>query len=812
MDSIFHDVRYAFRILKRSPGFALIAALTVALGIGATTTIFSTVNAVLLKPPPGVRDAGGLVRLYRIAEDGSSFHNISYPNYLAYRAANTGLSDLAATSLQVVVAADGGEPEAIFGLLVSSNFFNLIGVRPALGRFFAVNDRAAAAEREVVLSYGTWTRRFGGDPSIIGRTLHLSRVPFTVVGVAQEGFRGPNSMVDVGVWLPIEVAPELANGRDLHSRADMWIDPFGRRGPGANVESIEAALNRISANLRAEFPENNPDYGVDVWSYRPIGTRAFGPAMGFSLFLFLISGTVLLIACLNVGSMLLARAAQRGKEMAMRLALGAGRRRLVRQLLTESVLLFAIGGAGGVVIALYVTRLLSAYQLPIDLPLVIDFTPDTRALAFSLAVALVTGLAFGLAPALHVTRHDLQASLRAGSAAGSVPRSRLRSAFVVTQVAGSALLLIGAGLFARGLARAGSVDLGFEPDAVHALSLELDSFDYTEERAVGLYRDIMERVAQLPHVQTVGATHSPPVTLGGRSSTFDVVGRPPADEDERPETDFARVTPGYFEALRIPIVDGRGFAEADRRDAVKVAIVNETFARRSWPDASPLGRGIRLGALDDEELEVVGVARNAKYRTLTEDPRAMVYVPYEQWPYLSLVVLVRLERPGVNIAGPLRDIVRDLDPALPLDANAAYRELMGIAMLPSRAAALFTTVFGAVGLLLAALGLYGVLAFAVTRRTREIGIRIALGARSGAVRASVIRGGVKLVGAGLAIGFLAAGAIMQLMRGLLYGVSPTDPITFVGIALLLMVVAVAAAYLPAWRATRIDPVEALRAE
>lgn len=812
MESIVQDVRYAFRILKRSPGFSLIAALTVALGIGATTTIFSTVNAVLLKPPPGVRDAGELVRLYRVAQDGSSFHEISYPNYLEYRAANTGLVELAATAVQGVVLSDVGEPEAMFGLLVSGNFFELIGVKPALGRVFTADDQAAAAGREVILSYGMWARRFGSDPSIIGRTVHLNRVPFTVIGITEEGFRGPNSMVDIGVWLPIEVAPELGAGRDLRSRADTWVDPFGRRSPGASVERVEAALNRISANLRSEYPEDNPDYGVDVWSYRPIGTRAFGPAMGFSLFLFLISGTVLLIACLNVGSMLLARSTQRDKEMAMRLALGAGRRRLVRQLLTESVLLFAAGGAGGVLIALYVTRLLSAYQLPVDVPLVLDFTPDVTALVFSLAVALVTGLAFGLAPALQVTRRDLQVSLRAGSTAGGAPRSRLRSAFVVTQVAGSALLLIGAGLFARGLARAGSVELGFQPDGVHALSMELENFDYDEERAVAFYSDLMERVVRLPEVQSVGATNWPPVTLGGRSSTFEVAGRPPLDEDERPQTDLARVTPGYFETFRIPVVGGRGFAEADRRDAVRVAIVNETFARRNWPDESPLGKRIRLGALEDEELEIVGIARDAKYRTLTEDPRALVYVPHEQWPSLSLVVLMRVERPGVNMAGQLRQVVRDLDDALPIDANLAYRELMGIAMLPSRAAALFTTVFGAVGLLLAALGLYGLLAFAVTRRTREIGVRMALGARRGAVRALVIRNGVKLVGIGLAIGFLLAGAVMRLVRGLLFGLSPTDPITFVGIAALLVAVAVAAAFLPAWRATRIDPVEALRAE
>jgi predicted permease len=810
VESILHDIRYAVRVFKRSPGFVVVAALTVALGIGATTTIFSAVNAVLLRPPPGVRDAEGLVRVYRIAEDGSSFNEMSYPNYLAYREADTGLSDLAATAVQAVVLGGELEPEAIFGILVSGNFFSMIGVRPALGRFFT-SDPSAAAERVVVLSHAIWTRRFGQDSSVIGRTVQLNRIPFTVVGVTEEGFRGPNSMVAVGVWLPVEAAPALVAGLDLHSRTDTWIDAFGRRAPGVSAERAETALNRVSAVLRAEFPEDNPDHGVDVWPYRPIGSRAFGPAMGFSLFLFLISGTVLLIACLNVGGMLLARAAARGKEMAMRLALGAGRPRVIRQLLTESIMLFLLGGAGGVLVALYVTRLMNAYQLPFDVPLVLDFSPDTRALLFSLAVALVTGLAFGLAPALHVTRGDLQSTLRAGSAAGT-PRSRLRSAFVVAQVAGSALLLVGAGLFARGLARAGSVELGFEPDGVQALSTELELYGYDEAGAVGFYRGLVERVAQLPDVESVGAIDMPPVTFGGRSSAFDIVDRPTADEEARPETDYARVTPGYFDAFRIPISGGRAFGEADRSGAVPVAIVNETFARRNWPEQNPLGRRIRLSALDDAELEVVGVARNAKYRTLTEEPRAMVYVPYEQWPTTSMVVLARHGRRAANIRSAMREAARELDAALPVDANVPYRDFMGIAMMPSRAAALFTTVFGGVGLLLAALGLYGILAFQVAQRTREIGIRMALGAGTGAVRAFVMRGGLKLVGIGLGIGFLIALAVTRLVRGLLYGVNPTDPVTFAAIALLLVGVALAASFVPAWRATRVDPLESLRAE
>jgi predicted permease len=813
MESILQDIRYAIRILKRSPGFTFVAALTVALGVGATATIFSVVNAVLLRPPPGIRNASELVRLYRIAEDGSSFNDLSYPNYRDYRDGDTGLSDLAATAVLAVVMSGDAEPEAMFGVLVSHNFLNMLGVRPALGRFFLPEeDRSPGTHLVAVLSHGTWMRRFGGDSSIVGRTIHLSRRTFTVVGVTQEGFRGPNSMVDVGVWLPIHAALAIDDEVDMESRALTWIDIFGRRAPGVTLEQVSAALNRISANLRAEFPEGNPDYGIDVRRYTPISPRAFGPAMAFSLFLFVISGTVLLIACLNVGSMLLARAARRGKEMAMRLALGAARTRVIRQLLTESILLFVLGGAGGVLITVYMTGLLSTFQLPVDVPLVIDFAPDLRALVFSLVVAMITGLVFGLAPALHVTKPDLQARLRAGSGTGVGARSRLRSAFVMAQVAGSALLLIGAGLFARGLARAGSVDIGFEPDNVHALSMELGVYGYSEERAVTFYRDLLERASLLPEVESVVLINMPPVTLGGRATTFAVVGREPAEEVDRLETDFARVTPGYFETFRIPVLRGRRFSETDRDGAVLVVIVNETFARRNWPTESPIGRRIQLRALDDAELEIVGVARNAKYRTLTEDPRPMVYVPYAQWPSTDMVMLARVARSGPSVARSFREVVRDLDADLPIDANVPYRDLMGIAMLPSRAGALFTTVFGVIGTVLASLGLYGVLAFAVTQRTREIGVRMALGAEAGKVRAVILRDGVKLAAIGLAIGFAIALAVTRLLRGLLYGLSPTDPITFGGIALLLIGVALAASYLPALRATRVNPIEALRAE
>jgi predicted permease len=813
MEAIFQDLQYAFRVLKEAPGFTVIAALTIGLGIGATTTIFSVVNAVLLRAPSGVRDAGELVRVYRIAEDGSSFNSLSYPNYRDYRDGDNGLTSLAGMSMVGVTIAGSVKPEIAVGFLVTHNFFDVVGVRPALGRLFLPEDDEPGTPLVAVLSHATWKRRFGAGSSIVGQSIRLNRHTFTVVGVTQEGFRGPVSLLDIGAWLPMSAAPAMNDDHQMNSRRHTWVDALGRRSPGVTPSQASAALNRISDNLRAAFPDDNPDYGVDVQRYAPVSRRAFGPAAAFSAFLFVMSGTVLLIASVNVASMLLSRATQRRREMALRLALGARRMRVVRQLLTESVMLFGLGAGAGVLITLFATRLLSTYQLPLDLPVIFDFSPDMRALVFSLGVALLTGLLFGMAPALQVTKPDLTAALRVGSSSGSIARSRLRSAFVVAQVAGSALLLVVAGLFTRGLSRANDVNLGFEPANVHALSTELDFIgSYADEDAMRFYRDLAARVSTVPEVESFGFVDWPPVTLGGQSSTFAVIGGDAIAEEDWPSTDFARVTPGFFETLRIPVARGRNFADTDREGTPMVAVVNETFAQRAWPGEHPIGKRIRLRSEDDPVVEIVGVARDAKYRTLGEDLRNMVYVPYWQWPTTNMVMFARIAGNSPGVVNTFRDIVGTLDADLPIDANVPYEDLMGIALLPSRATAILTAIFGTIGLVLASLGLYGVLAYAVTQRTREFGIRLALGAEHGKVRTLVLRDGVKLAVVGLAIGFAIALATTHLLRGFLHGLSPTDPITFGGIALLLVAVALAASYLPAVRATRTDPVEALRAE
>lgn len=813
MIGIAQDLRYAIRKLRKSPFFTVIATLTIALGIGATTTVFSVVNAVLLRPPPGIRSADQLVRIHRFAEDGSSFNSLSYPNYEDYRAGSGGLVQLEAAAFMPIVLNRPEDSRVLIGLAVSHGYLDMMGVRPELGRFFLPDeDQTPGTHLVALLSHHTWTRFFGGDTSIIGQTVTLSRHPFTIVGVTQEGFRGPNSMAAVGIWIPIHAAPAVNDQLAMASRADTWVDVFGRLAPGVERGQVSTALNVISANLRADFTEGNPDYGIDVQAYAPISRQAFGPALAFSGFLFVATGTLLLIACLNVGSMLLARATKRGKEMAMRLALGARRVRVIRQLLTESVVLFALGAVGGLLVTVYVTRLLATYQLPVEVPLILDFAPDVRVLVFSLFVALLAGLVFGLAPALHMSRSNLHTTLKEEHGTGAVGRSRLRNVFVITQVAGSVVLLIGAGLLTRGLARVNSVDIGFQPDGVHALDTELDAYGYDVTRASTFYQELLDRASRLPGVESAALIDYPPVVLGGSETMYVVPGRDVASDEEGPTTDIARVTPGYFETFRIPIQRGRCFSDFDREGATAVVIVNETFAHTNWPGQDPLGRRIQLGALDDVEVEIVGVARDAKYRSIMEESRPMVYVPYLQQPTASMVLLTRLGQGGSAVPQALHHTVRDIDIGVHADANVPYRDLMGIALLPGRAAALFFVIVGSVGLVLASLGLYGVLAYMVAQRSREIGIRIALGAEPSRVRGLVLHQAARLAGTGLLIGLFIAFVVMRVLRGLLYGVSPTDPVAFGTIAVLLMTVALAAGFIPALRATRTDPVRVLQAE
>jgi predicted permease len=635
---------------------------------------------------------------------------------------------------------------------------------------------------------------------------------YTVVGVTEEGFTGPVSLLEFGLWLPLGMAPALGTNVALESRSNPWVEMIGRRKPGVTLEQITARMNVSAANIGAAFPGESPDHGIDVTKYGPISGQAAVPASLFALFLFVATGLILLIAATNVGSMMLSRASQRGREVAVRIALGAGRVRVIRQLVTESLMLFLLGGAGGVLAAMWVTRMLNAFQLPVEFPMVLNLSPDGSALAFSLVVALAAGVLFGLAPALHGTKVNLTSTLQGGVGGGSHRRSRLRNAFVVVQVAGSALLLVGAGLFMRSLSRAQEINTGIDPTNVHLLVSELIEITHPADEAARIYDGILERFSALDNVEAVALVEVPPLTGPWRTSRYTIPGREVAEDEDTPRTGFTRVTPDYFDVLRISVLRGRRFSDWDIAGAPAVTLINETLARREWPGEDPIGQRIILGGPGSSAFEIIGIVQNGKYRTPGEDPLPMAYIPYAQSHNHPMAIVARVTEGGPDMTSVSREILYSLDPNLIMEVNGPYEDMMGLVMLPHRAGAVVTSALGLLGLLFASLGLYGVLAYTVSQRVREIGIRIALGAKQGTVRALILRDAAKLTGMGLGIGFVVAALITWSLRALLYGVSPVDPLTFGGIAALLVGVALVASYLPARRATQTDPVEALRIE
>jgi predicted permease len=811
MATLWHDIRYAWRGIRSAPAFVSTVIITAALGIAATTTIFSIVNAVLFTPPPGVVDPDRLVTLHRVGRDGSGFHAFSYPNYLDYRAAQNGMSNLTVWSSFPAALGATGEPVMLLGMYVSHDYFQTLGARPALGRLFIPADDATVGEGFVaVLSHRTWEQRFGADSTVIGRTITLNQHAFEVVGVAEEGFTGHTNLVETGIWVPVTTTTIARE--QLGNRGTVFLEMLGRLEDGVSIDQARGAFDLISHHLAETYPAVNEGQGVDIREFAAVVSQVVGPMSAFAALLFGASTIILVIASVNVGGMLLARASRRGTEMAIRMALGAGRGRIIRQLLTESVILFLLGGTAGILITVYLTHTLNALQLPIPVPIIFDFSPDARVLAFSIAVSAVTGLAFGLAPALQITRTDLAITLR-DSASEAPRRGRLRSAFVVAQVAGSTLLLIGAGLLARGLAQADAIDLGFHPDGLHVLATDLRVFSQTGEEAENFYDRLTERIAAVPNIETFGLIDVLPLSMSNQTTGFAIEGREPTEGVGRFPTDYASITPGYLPTMEIPIVRGRNFSEADRRGAPGVAIVNETVARRAWPNESAVGKRISFGSFTDgTDTEIIGVAADAKYRSLSDQDRNMVYVPAAQDPRTGYTVVARIEGEHGVTTTTLRDLVRDLEPELPLTLNTSYTQIMGLSLLPNRAATMFASLFGLAGTLLASVGLYGVLAYTVVARTREIGIRIALGAEHYTVRRLVLGDGLRLAGIGLLIGGVAAAGLTRLMRGLLYGVSPTDPLTFATIAAALISIATVASYFPARRATRTDPVKALRSE
>ncbi|MEZ4588119.1 MAG: ABC transporter permease [Gemmatimonadales bacterium] len=811
LEALWRDLRLAGRSLSRSPVFVLAAGLVIAIGIGATTTVLSVGNRLLSEPPTGVREAGRLVTVHSLSKDGSSFHAFSLPDYRDLREGQRAVASLAAYTTVPVSIAGEGDPELVAGLSVSSNYFATVGARAARGRFFTADEERPGTEAVVVLSHQYWARRFAAEPSMVGRRVLLNGKPATVVGIGEPGFRGHLAGLDVSAWVSLGTDAALRGAERFAARNHDWLELVGRLGDDVDPREARSALDAVGARLAPERGEAGA-LETDVRPYTPVPPMVATPVGGFLAVLLLLAALILLIACVNVGSILLSRATTRRREIAVRLALGSGRGPVVRQLLVESMLVYLLGAAGGIALAVVATRLLGGLRPPGGVPVALVVGVDPVVLGLTLGIALLAGLGFGVGPAWRATAIAPASVLRVGQTGGGGQR-RMRHRFVVAQVAGSVLLLAMAGLFVRGAARAGEVDLGMDPAGVHVLEVDFSLAGRPTAEATRLAAEAERLIAELPGVRSVGRIDLLPLSLANQTSGFLVPGREAVEGVGAFGTDFAVVSPSYFETIGIALVAGRGFAESDVAGGPPVVVVNEAIARTLWPGESAVGKTLLYGSFRPERatpVEVVGVVRDSKYRSIGEEPRFMLFQTSAQEPRGATAFLIRHAAPDVVRAA--RDVIRRLDPGLPFTSDWSYQQVIGLSLLPTRIAATLASAFGAVGLLLAMVGLYGAVAFAVGVRLKEYGVRMALGASRSDVRREVLRDGLRPTAIGLAIGGVAAVGAGQLIRGFLFGLSPLDPVAFGAIALLLGGAAVVACLVPSRRASRTDPMEVLRHE
>lgn len=808
LNMMLHDLKFASRMLVRRPAFTLVAVLVLGLGIGANATIFSWVQSVLLQPIARV-DASSLVALHGTSPSRKDL-SFSYPNFLDVRAAQpAGLEDVMAFRGLAMNLRGDGEPRRVWGQMVTANFFDVLRLRPHLGRGFIAADTAAiGGEPVAVLSYATWQRLFGSDPAIVGRRITLNARPFTVVGVAPEGFRGTMTGLALDVFVPITMQRAFMSGDRLPARGTSFLQVFGRLTPGASGKTAQAGLDVVADRLAKDHPENSAKGILVTPLWRDGAAGMLLPVMAT---LMAVVAIVLLIACANLAGLLLARAAGRQREVAIRLAVGASRGRVIRQFLMESWLLATAGGVAGLVLTTWTTGGLMALMPPTPYPIAFDGGVNLRVIAFATGITFMTALAFGLVPALRASRPDVSSSLKeaSGTVSGSVPRGRMRGTLVVAQVALSLLLLISAALFYRGLGHARTLDPGFSIRDGAMAALDLLPNGYDAERGAALHRALLARVTELPGVTAATVAYSMPLDIGGGSNmTVDVDGYQPHAGEEI-DVHYNRVGPGYFETMGIPLVSGRGILMEDTGERQLSVVINETMARKYWPGQDPVGRTVRFGS---GPAVVVGVAKDGKYGQLNETPRNYMYVPVAQYFRHDTILIVRTDGDAAAIVPALHAEVKKLDPNLPLFDVRTIAEHMKLSVFIPRLATTLLALFGGLAVLLAVVGLYSVVAYNVAQRTREIGVRLALGASRGQILRLVLRQGMALTVVGLAIGAALSVAAAMGLRSQLMGITPGDPLSFGGTTLLLLCVALLACLVPALRATRLDPVKALRLE
>ena len=824
MNTLWQDLRYAVRTFAKAPGFTIIAVLSLALGIGANAAIFTLVNAVLFKPMP-VPHPEQLVALYTTEPSSRYPGQFSYPDYRDYRDHNEVFSDLFVhDGIPVSMKSNNDKAELIWGELVSGNYFTGLGVTPAAGRVLTPeDDRAEGASPVAVLRHTFWQRRFGGDPNIIGKEVRLNGHDFTVIGVAREGFSGTRFVGFIpDVWLPVSMYASVVSGSEawLENRGGQSFNVNGRLKPGVTIGQATAAMNTYARQLGEAYPRTNANVSVGMVpaankTQPAITLLGYIPIV--SALLMGIVALVLLIACANVANLLLARASVRRREIAIRLALGASRGRLIRQLLTESVLLSLAGGGLGLLLAQWGNTLVPMANPQLDFATIdfsYDLALDKRVLGFTLLVSLLTGIIFGLLPALQASKSDIVATLKgeALSVASGMRRLSLRNVLVVAQIALSLVLLISAGLFVRSMQHAQELNPGFESKRIMLASVDVGLHGYDEARGRRFFKEIVERIESLPGVEAASIAGPLPLDAYDNGANLIVEGYVPRYENERIAVGYSTVGHDYFRAMNTPIVEGRTFSEHDDQHSPRVVIVNETLARRFWPNDSAIGKRLRLGDSRSPYYEIIGVAKDGKYTLLGEPPTEYLFLPHAQNYDGKMTLIARTSGEPGKLGEAIRQEVANLDSELPVFGLKTMPAFLDRLLSGPKSIAGLASIFGVIALLVASVGLYGVMSYTVAQRAREVGIRMALGARSGDVLRLVLKEGLILTGAGVGIGLLSAVGATSLLSSFLYGVSRTDAATFVAVPLVLTTVALVASYLPARRAAKVDPMVALRYE
>ncbi|HEX8748973.1 MAG TPA: ABC transporter permease [Pyrinomonadaceae bacterium] len=810
MKTLWQDLKYGARMMLKSPGFSFIAIMALALGIGANTAIFSAVNTLILRPLP-YRDSERLVTVWEFNRPESRHQNVINPgNFMDWRDQNTVFEGMASfIDFRTNLTGDA-EPLEVPTQIATTNIFQVLGVEPIKGRSFTEEDAASDAN-PVIIGYNLWRTRFGSDPKIVGRRITLSGKESTVIGVMPAGFqwfiqKGSLTGKPAELWVPVRFteAERVRKGRGWSAVA--------RLKPGVTVEQAQAEMNTIGSRLEQQYAAFNTGWGVDVVPLREQFVGEIRPALWILLGAV---GFVLLIACANVANLLLARAAARHREIAIRIALGANRMRVVRQLLTESILLSVLGGALGLLLAWWGIEILLAFS-PRDLVTLDKISINMTVLVFTTAVSFLTGVVFGIAPAIEATRLNTSEMLKEGSKSiGGSPRARrLSSAFVVAQIALSLVLLVGAGLMVRSLMRLQSVNPGFDPENVLTVRVILPESKYKEDaQVVSFFKQAVERIEALPGVKSAGAVSFLPFTGLAAATDFKIEGRPEPLPGQDLGTEVRVAEENYFRTMGIPLLRGRTFNAQEQTEARHVVVINETLAQKYFPGEDPIGKRLTIDMMDDPvPSEIIGIVGDVKHLSLDSETRAMVYWPHPELAYSGMTVVVRTAGDPSQLAAAVQREIQTIDPNQPVSDVRTMNQWLSESVARARFNALLLGLFSALALVLASVGIYGVISYSVTQRTHEIGIRMALGASARDVLKMVVGQGMLLAMIGVALGLVASFLLTRAMSSLLFGVSTTDPVTFIFISLMLVVVTLLACYIPARRATRVDPMTALRYE